>query len=218
MYKMRLLMKKEGLSKYISHLDLMRTMRRAFVRAGIPLRHSEGFNPHPLMSFALPLSVCHESDCELLDFETTTALDVDALKRLCTSLPGGLEVLEIYEPGRKFGQIKWLEVLILLCFTNSVSDDAVAKLEKHFASPQLIIHKRTKRGEADIDILPMINRIGFEKLTADTIKINAIIAAQNPTLNPSGIVDAISQLDGFVPDSAEIRRIEVFDDELSVFR
>ena len=214
---MRLLMKKEGLAKYISHLDLMRTMRRAFVRAEIPLRHSEGFNPHPVMAFALPLSVFHDSNCELLDFEPMAGLDTDALKRLCTSLPEGLDVLEIYSSPRKFGQIRWLRSLCTLHYSAGVPDDAVSVLTRRFSAGPLIIHKRTKRGEADMDILPMIHRISFTA-TENTIAVTAVIAAQNPTLNPAGIVDAISQLDGFAPDSAEYRRLEVLDEEFKVFR
>ena len=210
-------MKKEGLAKYISHLDLMRTMRRSFIRADIPLRHSEGFNPHPVMAFALPLSVFCDSSCELLDFEPLVPIDTDALKRLSRSLPSGLEVLEVYDSARKFGGIRWLEVQIKLTYNTGVPSDAVAALEKHFSSP-LIIHKRTKRGEADIDIQPMIHRINFAVTDSNTLTAAAIIAAQNPTLNPTGVVDAISQLDGYAPDMAEYRRLEVFDEEFKVFR
>ena len=217
MAKMRLLMKKEGLAKYISHLDLMRTMRRAFVRADLPLRHSEGFNPHPLMAFALPLSVFHDSDCELLDFEPIGGLDTDAFKRLRAALPEGLEVLEIYDSQRKFGQIRWLRVLCTLHYNAGVQDGAAITLEQHFSAGPIIIHKRTKRGEADMDILPMIHRISFEA-TENTIVVTAVIAAQNPTLNPAGIIDAISQLEGFAPDSADYRRLEVLDEEFKVFR
>ena len=73
---------------YISHLDLLRTFQRVFLRQGIVLRHSQGFHPHPILSFALPLSVGQESVCELLDLETVEDLDCAALPgRLAPSLP-----------------------------------------------------------------------------------------------------------------------------------
>ncbi len=65
----RLLFSKTGRAKYISHLDLMRTFQRAFARAGISIKHTEGFNPHPFVSIALPLSVGYSSQCEILEFE-----------------------------------------------------------------------------------------------------------------------------------------------------
>ena len=55
--KLRLRFEKSGRAVYISHLDLMRTMQRTFKRAGYALKHSEGFNPHPIISILLPLSV-----------------------------------------------------------------------------------------------------------------------------------------------------------------
>jgi len=64
----RLLFSKTGRAKYISHLDLMRTFQRAFARAGIAIKHTEGFNPHPFVSIALPLSVGYSSQCEILEF------------------------------------------------------------------------------------------------------------------------------------------------------
>ena len=75
MSKLRLLFVKEAQASYISHLDLMRTFHRVFPRAGLSLRHSNGFHPHPLLSIVLPLPVGQESDCELLDFETVEDSD-----------------------------------------------------------------------------------------------------------------------------------------------
>ena len=66
MPKDRLLFVKEGRARYISHLDLMRTFQRAFLRADIPIKHTEGFNPHPFISIALPLSLGFSSQCEIL--------------------------------------------------------------------------------------------------------------------------------------------------------
>jgi len=83
--KLRLLFVKEGRAGYISHLDLLRTFQRVFLRQGMVLRHSQGFHPHPIISFALPLSVGQESVCELLDLETVEDLD-------CAALPGRLAV------------------------------------------------------------------------------------------------------------------------------
>ena len=65
----RALFEKAGNARYISHLDLMRVFQRAFKRAGLPLTHTQGFNPRPSVSIALPLSLGVESQCELLDFE-----------------------------------------------------------------------------------------------------------------------------------------------------
>ena len=69
MPKHRLAFSKADTAKYISHLDLMRTFQRAFLRAGLPIKHTEGFNPHAFVSIPLPLSVGYSSACEVLECE-----------------------------------------------------------------------------------------------------------------------------------------------------
>ncbi len=86
---------KEDKLKYISHLDVLRLFQRAFKRADIALRHSEGFNPHPKMSFAQPLSLGFTSLGEYLEFETEDEWDnqllIDTLNKV---LPPGISVTE----------------------------------------------------------------------------------------------------------------------------
>ena len=100
----RLLFEKTGESIYISHLDLMRVFQRAFRRAGLLLRHSQGFTPRAIVSIALPLALGTESRCELLDFELQEAGTVTP-EQLNAVLPAGIRVLEVYEMGRKLKEL-----------------------------------------------------------------------------------------------------------------
>ena len=77
MSKLRLLFEKQGTACYISHLDLMRTFQRLFLRGGMFVKHSQGFHPHPIMSILLPLPVGQSSCCELLDFEVESEVDLE---------------------------------------------------------------------------------------------------------------------------------------------
>ena len=61
---------KTGVICYTSHLDIMKVFKRSFKRAGIRLAYSQGFNPHPKMGFAQPLSLGYESMDEYIEFET----------------------------------------------------------------------------------------------------------------------------------------------------
>ena len=70
---------KGGYTKYISHLDLLRVFKRAFKVMGLDIRYSNGYNPHPKMSFAQPLSLGYSSLCEYLEFETITPHDPESL-------------------------------------------------------------------------------------------------------------------------------------------
>ena len=67
MQNVRVFFEKTGMTKYISHLDLMRCMTRAIKRAAIPAWYTEGFNPHLFITFALPLTLGVESLCESMD-------------------------------------------------------------------------------------------------------------------------------------------------------
>ena len=87
---LRLLFEKKGRAVWISHLDLMRLFQRAFKRAELPLTHTQGFNPRPSVSIALPLSVGVESSRELLDF-TLEGAEVPC-QEICRRLNEKLEV------------------------------------------------------------------------------------------------------------------------------
>ena len=111
MDKLRLRFEKTGRAIYISHLDLMAVMQRGFARADLPLKFSEGFNPHPQISILLPLSVGTASVCELMDFRLREERELNTLpERLTAVLPDGIKALEAYEAERKSAQLKWLEI------------------------------------------------------------------------------------------------------------
>ena len=109
--KLRLRFEKTGRAVYISHLDLMHTMQRAFNRAGYHLKYSEGFNPHPQIAIALPLSVGTASLCEIMDFKLKEEPELSELpRRLTAVMPEGIRITEAYEFTRKVAELKWLQI------------------------------------------------------------------------------------------------------------
>ena len=89
---------KGGYTKYISHLDLLRVFKRAFKVMGLDIRYSNGYNPHPKMSFAQPLSLGYSSLCEYLEFETLTPHDPESLREdLAKNLPRDLAITELFQ-------------------------------------------------------------------------------------------------------------------------
>ena len=160
--KLRLRFSKVGRVKYISHLDLMATMRRALLRAGVELKYSEGFNPHPYMSAALPLSVGYESVCELMDVGIAEGTATKGLAAIITAqLPEGLEIHEAYSPERKFSDIAWIEISGVFYYDNSIPPDICKRLSERFTEKSIIISKKTKRGSSDIDIAPFVRSVVF---------------------------------------------------------
>lgn len=217
----RLLFEKRGDAIWISHLDLMRLFQRAFKRAGLQLTHTQGFNPRPSVSIALPLSVGVESHCELLDFE----LDGDpvsceeVLKKLNHALVPGIRVLDVYDHGRKLRDLALLQCHVLLEYDKGVQDAAEAEICKLFDRDSLVVPKHTKNGMQDQDIIPMIQTLRINKEDSNTLLLDCVVCCQNPTLNPMQLPAAIERyLPEFKPDFAKCIRIEIMDGTKTIFR
>lgn len=219
MDKLRLLFSKTGRAVYISHLDLMRTLTRAFLRAECRLKYSEGFNPHPQISIALPLSVGCESICEIMDFKLIEDKAPDEiLAALSKQLPEGIEAIEVYTSERKVKELKWLKISGVFEYDKRDCALMAQKLNEFFNRDSIVITKKTKRGMGESDIKPAIKEISFEQSGSD-VCMRAVISAQEPTLNPELIADALRQLaPDIAPDFAKFKRLEVFDENMSVFR
>ena len=217
--KLRLKFKKEKRAVYSSHLDLMRTMQRAFLRAGLPLKYSEGFNPHALISILLPLSLGMYSGCELMDFRLREDVPFDEIcKKLNSVLPEGIEALEAYEAQRKVKELKYLAVEGTLEYDELTCADIAGALREFFSQENIVIEKKTKRGMGQSDIAPAIKELKIEAAD-NSVKLYAVISAQEPTLNPENMINALRQLKPeLAPDFAEFRRIEVYDADMKVFR
>ena len=103
MYEVRLMLRKQGRLKFVSHLDMFRLMQRAVRRAGIPLWYTEGFNPHPYISFLLALSLGVEGKKEPVDIRIVGEMEPDEIKRrLNEVLPEGLRVEEAVQQARSY--------------------------------------------------------------------------------------------------------------------
>ena len=217
--KLRLRFAKEGRAVFISHLDLMRTMQRAFQRADLSLKYSEGFNPHPILSILLPLSVGVQSLCELMDFELAQPSALDSLPvRLTSVMPEGIRVLEAYPQGRKVRDLKWLRVSGIMEYDTADVHTVRDGLQRFFAAERIVIRKKTKRGEGESDIAPAIRSIGFEA-EEGVVRLNAVISAQDPTLNPEHLISALTQITPeLAPDFAHFTRMEVYDAGMHAFR
>jgi len=219
MDNLRLRFSKTGRAVYLSHLDLMRTMQRAFLRAAMPLKYSEGFNPHAQISFALPLSVGTASYCELMDFKLRDYMSLSEVPyRLNRALPEGISVLEAYEWENKFKDIKWLDVDGLFEYDACPSADPIGALMDFFSRDSLVVKRKTKRGMGETDIAESIRSIEFEE-SGGGMKLKAVISAQEPTLNPELLVSALEQLlPALRPDFAFFTRMQVYDAEVNIFR
>lgn len=220
MGKLRLLFVKEGRAVYISHLDLLRTFQRVFLRQGLVLRHSQGFHPHPILSFALPLSVGQASDCEILDFEVNEDMDGSGLpEALNAFMPEGIRAVECYVPTRPVRELARLRCRVELVYDGGVPEGAAERIGDLLLGESVVIQKRTKRkAMADVDLRPMLHSLEIRE-SASLLTLEAVVSAQSPGMNPALLASAVeAHLPEAAPDFVRVRRLEMLDGAGEIFR
>ena len=213
----RMLFEKTGTGVWISHLDTMRLMQRAFRRAGVLLHHSQGYTPHAYVSMLLPLSVGVESCCEIMEYELDSDLTITPAE-MNAVLPQGVRILAVYESARKARELLTLEAELTLEYDNGVPEGCAAALKALLEGETLFVEKRTKRGMEQTDIRPLLYGITIDQ-RENALLLSCRVSAQNPALNPMLLVTAIeTHLPQYKPDFAKCRRVEVLDSSGAVFR
>jgi radical SAM-linked protein len=156
--KYRLKFIKTGNVRFIGHLDLMSLFNMAIKRADIPIAYSEGFNPHQLLSFALPLSLGYHSNAEYLDLSLTEAYDC---KELVTSLnntmPDGIKItIAAHMPDSSKSAASIISACAYTVILPSEFKIPSSAAKDFIAQKEIVISKKTKKSLADVDIMPDI--------------------------------------------------------------
>ena len=214
----RLLFSKTGRARYISHLDLMRTFQRAFARAGISIKHTGGFHPHPFVSIPLPLSVGFSSQCEVLEFGLTGGAEREEVPaRLTAAMPSGITVHRCYEAAMPVKELCWVNYIVTLEYESGAPFGAETAIRELLARDSLVMDKRSKKaksGFTQVDLIPLIARASVEE-RRDTIALDLVLRAQNPGLNPELVVAAIrAHCPDASPDFVSFHRRAVLDGSL----
>ncbi len=185
---------------------MVRVMNRVFRRGNIPVYYSEGFNPHPKISFALPLSVFYESECEILLFAVTEDLTGEELKkRFDSAMPEGLEVIEVL-PGKP--DIKHLSYCNYNVYCPLPTKE---QLDKFLSLTTLIVPKKTKSGIKDTDIRGDIASITIE----DDCMSMLLSAGSQSNLKPDVVIKAMNKyIDNYHVEDAEYLRKAIFTDQM----
>ena len=211
----RMLFEKTGKAIWMSHLDTMRLMQRAFRRAGVLLHHSQGYTQRAYVSLVLPLSVGVESCCEIMEYELDSELVItpDEMNQV---LPEGVRILSVYESDRKAKELTYLRAELTLEYDNALPD--LQQIEALLEQPPLVVTKKTKRGLEETDIRPLLKK--YELVPEEhCLKLLCTVCAQNPGLNPLLLADAVERyLPDCRPDFVKCRRLEIFDSNGEIFR
>lgn len=218
MDKIRLVYEQTGRARWISHLDAMRTLQRVMNRAGVPIRYSEGFNPHALISILMPLSVGTESLCQMADIRVREDVDLSALPQLLSAvMPDGLRVTDAYEDGAKSALIKWLRVRGVWEYEDRDPTAAAQACRELFSAP-VTVTRKTKRGEGPFLLTDHVRELSFTP-EKDVLRVECLVSANEPVVNPDLLTAAVRRsLPGFAPDGAHFCRLALYTEDGSDFR
>jgi len=194
MQTIRIRFSKRGRAKYISHLDLMRAMSRAVRRAGLPIWYTEGFNPHPYLSFALPLPLGQEGLREAMDLRLTEDMPLGKIPACFDGvLPEGLEILEATQPWCGPGEIAAAEYEIAIPCENP--EEWRANAEYLLAAGTLTAKKMGKQGhrkvEKEIALAPLILNYSLQPGEGQVCFSCALAAGSEANLNPALLCEAL---------------------------
>lgn len=214
MPKHRLAFSKADTAKFISHLDLMRTFQRSFLRANIAVKHTEGFNPHAFVSIPLPLSVGFSSACEVLECQVLNVPLEEVPARMNAALPAGITVTRCYEAVRPVKELCYVNYIVTLEYETGAPFGAERDIQALLERDSLVMTKRSKKaksGFTEVDLIPLIARASVEE-RRDTIALDLVLKAQNPGLNPELVVAAVREhCPDASPDFVSIHRRAVLD-------
>lgn len=218
MKNVRVWFKKDDQCRYISHLDLNRVMIRAIQKSRLPVWHTEGFNVHPYITFALPLSLGFRGERESMDMRILDDnLKLDVIKdELNKCLPNGLSVFDVTEPKMKPGAIASAKFKMRLSCDEYSVEELYAKLQEMLNSDEILVDKKTKKGIKKIDIKEYFKDAKHYDTENDVVIRVTLPAGSTTNINPTLLVKAFFEKYSVEP-YYDITRVDVFDEKGRAF-
>ena len=226
--KIRIKFKKTGIMKFIGHLDVMRYFQKAIRRADVEICYSGGFSPHQIMSFAAPLGVGITSNGEYVDIEVhSTGTTAEMLERLNAVMAEGFEIAE-YKllPDTAANAMSSVAAAdYTLTFRpgyepeEESAEEWFKKLTAFFDQPQVMVLKKTKKGEKEMDLKPLIYDLGViaGNDAAQSPLFMKISTGSASNIKPELLLDAYYEALGKErsPFAFMVQREEVYADQAS---
>ena len=217
MINVRVFYTKTGRARFISHLDMMRFMTRALKRSGLPVWYTEGFNRHIYTTFALPLSLGFESQCEFMDFRLLPdEFDMqEVADRLNACLTPDIQIKAAALVGMDPKVITWADFRITFW---SREGAALQEAFRSFcAQSEIVVEKKTKRSVSTVDIAPLMELLDTAA-TAENVTADLRLAAGNTmNINPNLVLQAFWQHSGLQPVPVQVLRLRVLTKEFQDF-
>ena len=214
--KIRIKFAKQGVMRFIGHLDIMRYFQKAMRRAHIDIAFTEGFSPHMIMSFAAPLGVGLTSNGEYMDIEIRTPISSeDAIRQLNEVMVDGMKVLSFRQieegkAGKAMSLVAAADYTVSFRPGYEPEGDWQSRLEEFIQKDSILVLKKTKKSEVETDIRPMIYQ-----LSVKDDKVHMTLATGSAAnLKPELVMSAFlkSECLDLDPFALSVNRDEVYAD------
>lgn len=205
MRNIRVFFKKFGMVKFTSHLDMNRYMSRALRRSGLPVWYTEGFNPHPYITFALPLSLGFESKYEIMDTRMVDddVSDEQVMSRLNAVLPAGLEVFKVSDPVQKPGKITAASFGI---YFETVDIEFAEKIENFMERDSILTRKKGKKGKiSEVELAGRYTDLSVKRADGGVRMTLTLPAGGSDNVNPMLYLSAAAEAEISLPPYSIVR-------------
>lgn len=214
MRNVRLIYKKQGRARYISHLDINRLFSRVLKRSGLPVWYTEGFNPHIFVTFALPLSLGFVSEYDICDFRLSddSVSNEKVLESLKDAFPESIEVVNVIDPVMKVKELTYAEYNVKIDCDKQMAE----KLKSILNADEIIVEKTTKHKKTQtFDVKPKIKRMEITDLE-DGISVYLLLPGGSvENINPTIIFEKAWETADF--EIAGVTRGKLYDKNMQLF-
>lgn len=168
---------KEEHFKFLSHLELIRTIERALKRANIPMAYSEGFHPHPKLSFGPALAVGLNSIDEYFDMQLTIDLETEILiTNLNQNLPQGIKVTAIKKCTRHVKPLNAIinraAYIIVLKVESNLIEAISDQLHQLMTLSEIVVSRQNKNGQKMVNIRPWLHNLSIEAINDHQLQLH----------------------------------------------
>lgn len=220
---LRIQYRKNGMMKFLSHLDMVRLVERSLRRGEMPLKFSQGFNPHPKIAFAAPLSVGVTSDYELVDIELTEEVDLNVFKeKFPTIFPAGIQMVrcQYLEASKSLmSMVSDCAYAVKIAGCEETLTKFAKVAERLLDQDELIVIKPSKdkrKPDKEVNIRPLIKEFAVLDVNAEEVMLRMKLASGSVgNLKPETVVEQIAKLGelNIAPHEIRIHRVMLFGDE-----
>lgn len=207
---MLLQFQKSDIIRHLGLLDLQRTMQRALRRSGLPIRYSNGFNPHIVMSFASALSSGIPGDAELLDIALSGEVtQEECLKAMNRVLPPSLAASRVRLVEDSFpkvtAQLRQAQYRIRL--RGEDAEKIASAIPAFLGESEIMALRKSKRAETMVNIRPMLHELAIVSQGEQEVLLTARVSfVETATLKPELLLEALCMYAGAQMPVCEIRR------------